>query len=83
MSPKKRFPVMLEPEQLEGLLAIERATGATRSEQIRRALNEWIMKEAHRLRAPHLSESQRVARREALGRHMKSDRKRVGARKRA
>jgi len=73
---------MLESEQLEGLRAIERATGATRSEQIRRALNEWIMKERHRLRAPHLSESERVVRREVLGRHMKSDRKRIGARKR-
>jgi hypothetical protein len=42
MSPKRPFNVMLEPEQIEALRAIELATGAKPSEQIRRAIDRWI-----------------------------------------
>ncbi len=42
MSPKHRFPVMLEPYQLEGLRLLEAHTGTTPSEQIRRAIEEWL-----------------------------------------
>jgi hypothetical protein len=42
MSPKLRFPVMLEPHQLEGLRAIAEETGANLSEQIRRAIDNWL-----------------------------------------
>jgi hypothetical protein len=42
MSPKQRYNVFLEPEHLEGLRAIQEATGATPSEQIRRAIDRWI-----------------------------------------
>ena len=42
MSPKQRFPVMLEPEQLAALKAIERETGAPVAEQIRRAVDAYL-----------------------------------------
>jgi hypothetical protein len=42
MSPKYRFNVMLEPERLEALREIERRTGATPSEQIRRAIDGYL-----------------------------------------
>jgi hypothetical protein len=42
MSPKQRFPVMLEPSQLSALKAIESKTGARVSEQIRRAIDQWL-----------------------------------------
>ena len=42
MSPKQRFPVMLEPDQIARLKAIEARTGARISEQIRRAVDQWL-----------------------------------------
>lgn len=42
MSPKYRFNVMIEPERLEALREIERRTGATPSEQIRRAIDAHL-----------------------------------------
>jgi uncharacterized heparinase superfamily protein len=44
MSPKQRFPVMLEPEQVAALREIEARTGARISEQIRRAIDDWLVK---------------------------------------
>lgn len=42
MSPKQRFPVMLEPSQLAALKAIESKTGARIGEQIRRAIDAYL-----------------------------------------
>jgi len=42
MSPKQRFPVMLEPAQLSALRAIEQQTGAPVAEQIRRAIDAYL-----------------------------------------
>jgi hypothetical protein len=42
MSPKQRFPVMLEPGQVAALKAIERETGAPVGEQIRRAIGAYL-----------------------------------------
>jgi hypothetical protein len=42
MSPKQLFRVMLEPEQLTILRAIEAETGAPISVQIRRAIDAYI-----------------------------------------
>jgi hypothetical protein len=42
MSPKYRFNVMIEPARLEALREIERRTGATPSEQIRRAIDAYL-----------------------------------------
>jgi hypothetical protein len=42
VSPKYRFNVMIEPERLDALREIERRTGATPSEQIRRAIDAYL-----------------------------------------
>lgn len=42
MSPKQRFPVMLEPAQLVALKLIEERTGAPVGEQIRRAIDAYL-----------------------------------------
>lgn len=42
MSPKQRFPVMLEPAQLAAMKTIEERTGARVSEQIRRAIDRYL-----------------------------------------
>jgi hypothetical protein len=42
VSPKYRFNVMIEPERLDLLREIERKTGATPSEQIRRAIDAYL-----------------------------------------
>jgi hypothetical protein len=49
MSPKQRFNLFLEGEQIDALKAIQEATGATPSEQIRRAINRWIDENQPRL----------------------------------
>jgi hypothetical protein len=45
MSPKQRFPVMLDPQDLEHLKATQARTGASIGEQIRRAVKAWIAAE--------------------------------------
>jgi hypothetical protein len=45
MSPKQRFQMFLEPEQVEALKRIEARTGARMAAQIRLALDEWLKKE--------------------------------------
>ena len=42
VSPKYRFNVMIEPGRLELLREIERRTGTTASEQIRRAVDTYL-----------------------------------------
>jgi hypothetical protein len=42
VSPKQRFQVMLEPEQLAALRQIEEETGAPVGEQIRRAIDQAL-----------------------------------------
>jgi hypothetical protein len=61
VSPKQRFQVMLEPDQLAALRQIEEETGAAIGEQIRRAIDQMLR---------------------AKGVTVKSERKRVAARKR-
>jgi hypothetical protein len=45
MSPKTRFQVMLEPEQLAAMRRTEEKTGAAIGEQIRRAIDEWLRRQ--------------------------------------
>ncbi|HXG90176.1 MAG TPA: ribbon-helix-helix domain-containing protein [Vicinamibacterales bacterium] len=45
MSPKQRFQVLLEPEQLAALRDIERRTGAAVARQIRMAVDRWLTDE--------------------------------------
>jgi hypothetical protein len=42
MSPKTRFQILLEPEQLEALRRIQERTAAPVASQIRRAVEAWI-----------------------------------------
>lgn len=42
MSPKQRFQLVVEPEQIAALKAIEEKTGARISEQIRRAIDAYL-----------------------------------------
>jgi hypothetical protein len=58
---RKKYSFYIEEEQSEALKAIKERDGVLESEQIRRALNDWIEKKGV----------------------MKSERKRVAARKRS
>jgi hypothetical protein len=51
MSPKQRFVMMLEPEQLAALKAIEDRTGARISEQVRRAVDAYLERQTVLTRA--------------------------------
>jgi len=42
---RTRFNFFIEDEQREGLRAIEEARGIPKSEQIRRAIDEWLKRE--------------------------------------
>ena len=42
MSPKQRFQILLEPEQLAALRRIEQETGAPIARQIRMAVQRWL-----------------------------------------
>jgi hypothetical protein len=42
MSPKTRFQILLEPEQLAALRRIQERTAAPVASQIRRAVETWI-----------------------------------------
>ena len=42
MTPKQRFQILLEPEQLEALRRIEKRTGAPVTRQIRMAVDRWL-----------------------------------------
>jgi hypothetical protein len=44
MSPKGRFQLLIEPEQLDALREIQEQTGAPISEQIRRAIAAYLEK---------------------------------------
>jgi hypothetical protein len=45
MSRKTRFPLMLDPKQLDALKEIEERLGVTPSEQIRRAITHYLADE--------------------------------------
>jgi hypothetical protein len=42
MSPKARFQMMLEPDQLEALRTLQDVTGAAMAEHIRRAIAQYL-----------------------------------------
>jgi hypothetical protein len=44
MTPRKKYSFYIEDEQAEALKAIKERDGVLESEQIRRALNDWIEK---------------------------------------
>ena len=44
MTPRKRYSFWIDDEQAAGLKVIKDRDGAPESEQIRRAINEWLEK---------------------------------------
>ena len=48
MTPKQRFQILLEPEQLEALRRIEKRTGAPVARQIRMAVDGWLGKQGEK-----------------------------------
>ena len=42
MSPKQRFQILLEPEQITALRELEQKTGAPVARQIRMAVDRWL-----------------------------------------
>ncbi len=48
MTPKQRFQILLEPEQLEALRRIETRTGAPVTRQIRMAVDRWLGKQGEK-----------------------------------
>jgi len=42
MTPKRRFQILLEPDQLDALRRIEERTGAPVARQIRMAVDRWL-----------------------------------------
>ena len=61
MTPKLRYGFWIENDQLAGLREIKERDGAPESEQIRRAINDWLVKKdvkkADRKREPPRSRS--------------------------
>jgi hypothetical protein len=48
MSPKTRFQILLEPEQLAALRRIQERTLAPVASQIRQAVGDWIVKQGEK-----------------------------------
>ena len=44
MTPRKRYSFWIDDEQSEGLKRVKKRGGVLESEQIRRALNDWLQK---------------------------------------
>ncbi len=55
MTPRKRYSFWIDDEQSEGLKRVKNRDGVLESEQIRRAINDWLhkkgVKQAGRKRA--------------------------------
>jgi hypothetical protein len=44
MTPRRKYSFWIDDEQAEGLKAIKDRDGVLESEQIRRAINDWLQK---------------------------------------
>jgi hypothetical protein len=44
MTPRRRYSFWIDDEQADGLKAIKERDGVLESEQIRRAINDWLEK---------------------------------------
>jgi hypothetical protein len=44
LTPRKKYSFYIDDEQAEGLKAVKERDGVLESEQIRRAINEWLKK---------------------------------------
>ena len=61
MTPRKKYSFYIEDEQAESLKAIKQRDGVLESEQIRRALNDWIEKKGVTKAAPRRVQPRRKA----------------------
>jgi hypothetical protein len=61
MTPRKKYSFYIEDEQAEALKAIKERDGVLESEQIRRALNDWIEKKGVAKAAPRRAATRRKA----------------------
>lgn len=48
MTPRKRYSFWIDDEQADGLKVVKERDGVLESEQIRRAINEWLEKKGVR-----------------------------------
>ena len=50
MTPRKRYSFWIDDEQAEGLKDVKERDGVLESEQIRRAINEWLEQKGVRMK---------------------------------
>ena len=65
MTPRKKYSFWIDDEQAEGLKEVKERDGVLESEQIRRAINEWLDKKGVRKK----TERPRAATRKRSARH--------------
>ncbi len=51
MTPRKRYSFWIDDEQAEGLKVVKERDGVLESEQIRRAINDWLEKKGVKAKA--------------------------------
>ena len=51
MTPRTRYNFWIDAEQREGLRAVKERDGVLESEQIRRAIDEWLLKKGVRAKS--------------------------------
>jgi hypothetical protein len=62
VTPRRKYSFWIDDEQREGLKALKERDGVLESEQIRRALNEWLSKKGVNVKAER---KRRVTRKQA------------------
>lgn len=59
MTPRKKYSFWIDDEQAEGLKVVKERDGVLESEQIRRALNDWLEKRGVRVKTARKRERPR------------------------
>ena len=55
MMPRRRYSFWIDDQQAEGLKVVKERDGVLESEQIRRALNDWLEKKGVKVKTPKRS----------------------------
>jgi hypothetical protein len=61
LTPRRKYSFWIDDVQAEGLKAIKERDGVLESEQIRRAINEWLEKKGAKKSAPAARRTRRKA----------------------
>ena len=62
MTPRRKYSFWIDDEQADGLKAIKERDGVLESEQIRRAINDWLGKKGVKVKAaPRRAQTRRKA----------------------